>query len=84
MLKDTARLKKLFRALTKDVILQPYKSEHDFRYFTDGINFGYNIHSFDVRYQKNLESAQPIKVEFNIDGVIPTNIYGYALFQQIK
>ena len=40
---------------------------------------GYNIHAFDIRYHKNFESAQPIKVEFNLDGVIPAGIYGYAL-----
>ena len=34
---------------------------------------------FDIRYQKNFESSQPIKVEFKFDGVIPAGIYGYAL-----
>ena len=39
----------------------------------------YIINSFDIRYQKNFESAQPIKVEFELDGVVPDGIYGYAL-----
>ena len=37
------------------------------------------IYVFDIRYQKNFESAQPIKVEFKFDGVIAAGIYGYAL-----
>ena len=35
--------------------------------------------SFDIRYQKNFESAQPIEVEFELDGVVPDGIYGYAI-----
>ena len=42
-------------------------------------NIGYNIYVFDIRYQKNFESAQPIKVEFKFDGVVPAGTYGYAL-----
>ena len=68
-----------FRALTKDDILQPYISDHDFRSSNDGDNIGYNIYTFDIRYQKNFESAQPIKVEFRFDGVVQAGIYGYAL-----
>ena len=45
----------------------------------DDNNIGYNIHAFDIRYQKNFESSQPIKVEFKFDGVVPAGIYGYAL-----
>ena len=68
-----------FTALTKDDILKPYISEHDFRSSNDGNNIGYNIYAFDIRYQKNFESSQPIKVEFKFDGVVPAGIYGYAL-----
>ena len=32
---------------------------------------------YDIK--KKFESSQPIKVEFNFDGVIPAGIYGYAL-----
>ena len=68
-----------FRALTKDNILQPYISKHDFRSSNDGDNIGYNIHAFDIRYQKSFESGQSVKVEFKLDGVVPAGIYGYAL-----
>ena len=68
-----------FKALTKDNLLQPYISEHDFRSSNNGDNIGYNIYVFDIRYQKKFESSQPIKVEFKFDGVVPAGIYGYAL-----
>ena len=32
---------------------------------------------YDIR--KNFQSAQPVKVEFKIDGIVPAGIYGYAL-----
>ena len=73
------QIKEAFKALTKDNLLQPYISEHDFRSSNDGNNIGYNIYAFDIRYQKNFESSQPIKVEFIFDGVVPAGIYGYAL-----
>ena len=73
------QIKEAFKALTKDNLLQQYISEHDFRSFNDGDNIGYNIYAFDIRYQKNYESSQPIKVEFKFDGVVPAGIYGYAL-----
>ena len=61
-------IKKAFKALTKDEILEPYISEHDFRTSNNGNNIGYSLYVFDIRYQKNFESAQPIKVEFNFSG----------------
>ena len=73
------QIKETFKALTKDNILQSYISEDDFGPNNDGDNIGYNIYAFDIRYQKNFESSQPIKVEFKFDGVIPADIYGYAL-----
>ena len=74
------QIKEAFQALTKDNLLQPYKSEHDFRSSNDDNDIGYNINAFDIRYQKNFESSQPIKVEFKFDGVSPAGcIYGYAL-----
>ena len=73
------QIKEAFKALTKDNILQPYISEHDFRSSNDGDDVGYNIYAFDIRYQKNFECSQPIKVEFIFDGVVPGGIYGYAL-----
>ena len=72
-------IKESFKALTKDNLLQPYISDGDFRLSNNGDNIGYNIYAFDIRYQKDFESSQPIKVEFKFDGVIPAGIYGYAL-----
>ena len=72
-------IKEAFRALTKDDILKPYISEDDFRSSNEGNNIGYNIYAFDIRYQKNFENAQPVKVEFKFSENIPAGIYGYAL-----
>ena len=73
------QIKEAFRAITKDNLLQPNISDDDFRSSNNGDNIGYNIYVFDIRYQKNFESSQPIKVEFKFDGVVPAGIYGYAL-----
>ena len=72
-------LKKFLIALTKDDILKPYKSDSDFRSSNDDNDIGYNIYVFDIRCQKSLEPAQPIKVEFEFSQNIPAGIYGYAL-----
>ena len=72
-------IKEAFRALTKDDILQPYITEDDFRSSNEGNNIGYNIYAFDIRYLKNFENAQPVKVEFNFSENILAGIYGYAL-----
>ena len=55
-------IEEAFRALTKDDILKPYISEDDFRSSNEGNNIGYNIYAFDIRYQKNFENSQPVKV----------------------
>ena len=73
------QIKEAFRALTKDNILQPYISEDDFRSDNNGNNIGYNIHVFDIRYQKNYQSGQSIKIEFKLDKIVPAGVYGYAL-----
>ena len=73
------QIKETFRALTKDDILQPYISENDFRSSNNNNDIGYNIYAFDIRYQKNFENAQPIKVEFKFSENIDAGIYGYAL-----
>ena len=72
-------IKEAFKALAKDDILQPYISEDDFRSSNEGNNIGYNIYAFDIRYQKNFENAQPVKVEFKFSENIGVGIYGYAL-----
>ena len=73
------QIKEAFRTLTKDNLLHRYISEHEFRSSNDGNDIGYNMHSFDIRYQKNFESAQPIKVEHKFSEKIPFGIYGCAL-----
>ena len=73
------QIKEAFRALREDDILQPYISEDDFRSDNNGNNIGYNIYAFDIRYQKNFENAQPVKVEFKFSENILAGIYGYAL-----
>ena len=74
-----SQIKEAFRSLTKDDILQPYISEDDFRSSNEGNIIGYNIYAFDIRYQKNFENAQPVKVEFKFSENIDAGIYGYAL-----
>ena len=39
---------------------------------------GFTFYVFDVQYQKELESAQPIKVEFKVSEKIPAGIYGFS------
>ena len=73
------QIKEVFRALTKDDILEPYKSDNDFRSSNNGNDVGYNLYVFDLRYRRNLESAQTIKAEFEISEIIPAGIYGHAL-----
>ena len=58
------QVKEAFKALSKDNILQPKKSEHNFGSSNDDNDIGYNTYAFDIRYQKIFESSQPIKVEF--------------------
>ena len=44
------QIKEAFKALTKDNILQPYISEHDFRSSIDDNDIDHNIYVFDIRY----------------------------------
>ena len=73
------QIKEAFRALTKDDILKPYISEDDFRSSNNGYDIGFIIYAFDIRYHKNFENAQRIKVEFKFSENINAGIYGYAL-----
>ena len=74
------QIKEVFKALTKDDILQPYISEEDFRNSNvRAVDVGCNLFVFDIRYQKNFTNSQSIKVEFKFDGVISNNTNGYAL-----
>ena len=71
-------IKEAFKPLTKDNICQPYRSDNDYRSSKDDNDIGYILYAFDIRYQKNFESAQPIKLEPKLIGVVPARIYGYA------
>ena len=72
--------KEVFRALTKDDILQPYISEDGFRSSNvKAGDFGYNLYVFGINYQKNFTASQPIKVEFKFDGIVLNDVNGCAL-----
>ena len=73
------QIKDVFRALTKDDILKPCLSGNHFRSSNNGNDIDYNLNVSDIRYQKNLESAQPIKVDFEFSENILAGVYGYAL-----
>ena len=78
------QIKEAFRALAKDNILQPYVSEDDFRSDNIGNDVGYNIHAFDIRYQKTCRSRQPVKVELKLDKIVPAGVNGYPLLLTIR
>ena len=42
-------IKEAFKALTKDDILEPYISQHDFGKSNDGTNIGYIFYVFEIR-----------------------------------
>ena len=73
------QIKEAFRALTKDDILKPFISEHDFKSSSDGDNLRCNLYVFDKRYQKNFGSAQSIKVDIKFSENFPDCINGSAL-----
>ena len=74
------QIKEAFKALTKDDVLQPYISEQDFRFSNvRATDVGYNLYVFDIGYQKDYTTSQPIKVEFKFNGVVPNDVNGCAL-----
>ena len=69
-----------FSALTKDDFPKPYISVHDIRSSkVRADDVGHYLYPFDIRYQESFTAAQPIKVQFKFDGVVPIDINGYAL-----
>ena len=71
------QIKESFRASTRDDILQPHSSNHDFRSSNvRADDVVYNFYVFDIRYQQNFTASQPIKVKFKFDGVVPNDING--------
>ena len=73
------QIKEGFRALTKDDILQPNISDHDFRSSYNKNDIGYNLYVFHIGYQENWEAALPIRKKFKYPASIPAGLYGYAL-----
>ena len=75
-----AQIKEAFGALTKDDILQPFISDDDFRSANvRSDDVGYNLYVFDVRDQQKFTASKPKKKEFKFDGVVPSDVNGYAL-----
>ena len=73
------QVKEVFGALTKVDILQPYLFDNGFRSSNDDDDIGYKLYVFDIRNQKELESAQAIKTKLNFLANIPAGIYSNAL-----
>ena len=72
--------KEAFRALTKDDILQPYKSLDNFSSSNIRVDdVDYKFYDFDIRYQQKFTASQTILVEYKFDGVVPYDINAYAL-----
>ena len=72
------QINEAFKASTKDDISNI--SDDDFR--SSNIradDVGYSLYVFDLRYQRNFTNSQPIKVEFEFDGVVGKDLNGYAL-----
>ena len=65
-------IRKLLELLQK--FLQPFTSDRDFRSSINASVIGSKFNVFDIRYQKILESAQPIQVEFIFSENSPTGI----------
>ena len=73
------QIKESFKALTKDVILQPYLSDNELRSTNEDNGIGFNSYIFGIQYPKTLVSAHSIKVEFKVSGNVSAGNYGYAL-----
>ena len=79
------QIKEAPKAITKDDILKPYISDHDFRSSNARADdVGYNLYGFDKRYLQKFTASQPIKVEFKFDGVVLNDTNGFALVSTNK
>ena len=73
------QIKEAFKALTKDYIIQPYKSDYDFiSNNNNNKDIFCNLYALDIQYQKKIKSAQPIKVEFKLSEILPAGVCGYV------
>ena len=79
ILRVNGQIKEAFRALTKNDIPLPYISDNNFRSSNNVNDIGYKFYVFDISYQKNLESAQPIQVECIFSEHVYAGIHCYAL-----
>ena len=72
--------KEIFRAVSKDDILQSYISDPDLRSSNvRADDVGYMLYVFVIRYQQNFTASQPFKVEFEFDGVVPNDLNAHGL-----
>ena len=79
ILREMIKLRKALKALTEVNNLNPFTTDLDFRSSNEGDVIGYSLYVFDIRYQKNLKSAQLKTEESKKSKVIPAEIYGYPL-----
>ena len=73
------KTKHVFRAPRNSDIIQPYKTDPDFRSPIDGKVNGYILIVSVIRYEKTFSVVQPIKVEFKLDGMVPVDKNGNDL-----
>ena len=78
ILKDLVELQKLLKLLQKLRHLKPIYLIMTLDLLTRLMIMDKN-YVFDIRYQKKLQSAQPIKADFKFSEKIPAGTYGYAL-----
>ena len=56
------QIKEVYRALAKDDLIKQYISDNDFRSSNvRADDVGYNLYTFDIRYQKALQILQQLK-----------------------
>ena len=70
-------MEEVFRAQTKDDILQSYITGQDFMSSIDAA--GYNFYVRYTRYQNSFTAAQLKKFRFIFNGLVPDNVKGYTL-----
>ena len=85
---EDGQIKKAFRVLTKDDILQPYKFGHDFRSSNEGDDIGYNLITFtfwiyDIKNPR-ICSTNQCRVFIFSKNSCWDGLYGYALVSANK
>ena len=73
------QIQETFKALTKDDLIKPYISDHDFRFSNvRADDVAYILYVFDIHYQKIFTKSQTNKVEIKFHGIVPNDIKRYA------